>query len=328
MVTLLEEYKNLLKNKKDMFWGYLFGFVDYNTIFEQLFNTQQKQVFENGDFKEDSQKPKIKSFINSLEYYRSQRNSKSFPLLDFEQTLHLSKNSFKDQILSLCVLLNRKDISPVSLDISNQLDTRNLKQIQADSLKSKERDKEQFSNIEHLYDLDAPFFHFLQGTYSFICQSTYNCFKNYIKKRAYDLIDKDDAFSAKNLSMFLVYGNVENSKVLKFATPYKNEQLISDLWQKEMQNVGFINLYDYNFLYVFDKLFYRLENEMLEKELELPLHVTVGLKTFPLAQLFWNSSSTYAWNYSFKVHDFRSTGRTYVYPVEQLEQYYEPNFDL
>ena len=220
-------------------------------------------------------------------------------------------------------MLDRKQAGPLLLDRSFRSDTRNLEQMKMDSLESEERNKEYFSYIERLYYLDAPFFYYLQASYSFICQCTYNCFKKYIRKRAYDLINNDDAFSAENLRMFPVYGNVEDSEVLKFATPYKNERLISDLWQKEIQNIGFLNFYDYDFLYIFETLFCRLENEMLARESESPLHITVGLKNFPSAQLFWNSSNINAWGYSFKIHDFRSTGRTWIYPIEQLEQYYE-----
>ena len=93
MITFLKDFESLANDKKNIFWDYVFGFVDYNTTCNKLFKIEQKQVTKDKDFKEDLQNPvpygevkfQLRTFIDYLEYYRNQKNSKSSQQLDLEQ---------------------------------------------------------------------------------------------------------------------------------------------------------------------------------------------------------------------------------------------------
>ena len=346
MVPLLEDFKNLLSFEKSLFWGYVFGFVDYNTFCDKVFNIKQGEIIEKevlmrhfGPSKEPELKSQLTDFIMCLEKYRCETNPKSFQQLDFEQILRLSENSRKDNIPSFCVLLDKKRASNFSLDTLNQSNTENLEQSPLDSEESslsqgsefdklqKQCDERKFSFIKRLCDLDRSFFYYVQICYTLICQATFNCFKVYIQKRAEDLADEDKAFSVKNLTMFSLYGNDKNRKnerALQFTSPYKNEEFINEVWQEELKDISFFNFYGYDCSNIFKQMFLRLENEIEAEESKL---LIVDLESFPLPNLFWNCSNSKPWKYYFKVYDFRSSEKTYTYPAAELEKYYQPYFD-
>lgn len=89
---------------------------DFNRFFkiEQV----EEDLKENAQNLEQEQKinSQLRYFVSYLDKYRCKRNSKTLQQLDFEQVWHLSENSSKDKMLSLCVLLDEKQAQLNTLD--------------------------------------------------------------------------------------------------------------------------------------------------------------------------------------------------------------------
>ena len=165
----LKDFESLANNKKSLFWAYTFGFVNYDTMFNKLFKIErvEKNFEENAQSSKEQQKinSQLRYFVSYLDDYRSRRNPKSLQQLDFEQVLHLSENSSKDKMLSLCVLLDEKRAKLNSLDFeessSDQDSNTEQPDEQADN-SQRDLDGQQFSFLENLYDLDKPFFYYIR----------------------------------------------------------------------------------------------------------------------------------------------------------------------